>query len=176
MMKKTKRGDTVKIEPISNGNLRIWLADEEVEEWGLEDSRGKGVRRLVRHALSAVGRPPMTRVWAEMIPVEGGCVLLISSPVHSHQRPMVYAVGADELMEVYARWRPALEEAAQVYAMGEEYRIVLYGEQSDGLLREYGTPLGSGEGMAAHTAEYGQWVGEITAPAPVPPVGGDREH
>ena len=165
----------MKIEPISNGNLRIWLAGDEIEEWGLENSRGKGIRRLVRHALSAVGRCPTARVWAEMIPVDGGCILLISSPVHSH-RPMVYAVEADALAQVTARWRPAAEETAQVYAMEEGYHVVLYGERSDTLLREYGTPLEGGAGMAAHTAEYGEWVGEITAPAPLLPENGDRAH
>lgn len=176
MIKETKRGDTVKIEPISNGNLRIWLAENEIEEWGLEDSRRKGVRRLVRHALAAVGRRSAPRVWAEMIPVEGGCVLLVSSGVHNPQQPMVYAVEAEMLAQVYARWRPASAEAAQVYAVDEGYHVVLYGGQSDALLREYGIPLGSGEGMAAHTAEYGEWVGEITAPAPQLPENEDREQ
>lgn len=170
---KTKRGDTVKIEPISNGNLRIWLAEDEIEEWGLGDSRGKGVRRLVRHALSAVGRSPAARVWAELLPVAGGGVLLISCPVHTH-RPTVYAVEAEALPQVYARWRPAAEETAQVYAVDGEYHVVLYGERSDTLLREYGTPLGGGAEVAAHTAEYGEWVGEITAPAPPLPANGDR--
>ena len=165
----------MKIEPISNGNLRIWLAEKEIEEWRLEDSRGKGVRRLVRHALSAVGRCPTARVWAEMIPVDGGCVLLISSLVHS-RCPMVYAVEADALAQVIARWRPAAEETAQVYAVGAAYHVVLYGERSDALLREYGTPLGEGVGMAAHTAEYGEWVQEITAPALPLPESEDRAH
>ncbi len=166
----------MKIEPISNGNLRIWLAEDEIEEWGLEDSRCKGVRRLVRHALSAVGQRSAPRMWAEMIPVEGGCVLLVSRAVHNRRQPMVYAVEAEVLSQIYARWRSAAEETAQVYAVEDGYRVVLYGEQSDALLREYGTPLGCGEGTAAHIAEYGEWVGTVTAPAPAPPESGDRDH
>ena len=162
----------MKIETISNGNLRIWLADSEIKEWGLDDSCGKGVRRLVRHALSSVGRRSATRVWAEMIPVEGGCILLVSPVVHSRY-PLVYAVEPDRIAQIYARWRPSVEETAQVYAMDEGYCVILYGERSDTLLREYGTPIGYGEAVAAHTAEYGQWIGEITAPAPRPPVGED---
>ena len=173
MKEKRNGGDTVKIEPISNGNLRIWLAEDEIEEWGLGDSRRKGVRRLVRHALGAVGCCPTARVLAELLPVEGGGVLLISFPLHSRQ-PTVYAVGAEALPQVYARWRPAAEETAQVYAVDGAYHVVLYGERSDALLREYGTPLGGGAGLAAHTAEYGEWVGEITAPAPPLPASGDR--
>lgn len=175
MMKEKKRGDTVKIEPISNGNLRIWLADNEIEEWRLEDSQGKGVRRLVRYALSSVGRRPVGRLWAEMIPVEGGCILLVSPAVHNPLQPLVYVLEEDALAQVRVRWRPSPEETAQVYALGEQYRVVLYGQRSDTLLREYGTPLGGGAGMAAHVAEYGRWMGEITEPAPRQPEHEGRE-
>lgn len=159
------------IEPISNGNLRIWLAEEEIEEWGLEDSHGDGIRRLVRRALSAAGRRPTSRMWAEMIPVEGGCVVLISPAIHKRCQPAVYAVEGDALLEVYARFTG---EAAQVYAVEDTYHVVLYGEEGDTLLREYGHPLGCGEEVAAHTAEYGQWL--FTMSAPAPPVGEDRAH
>lgn len=165
------------IEPISNGNLRIWLAEDEMKEWGLQDSRGGGVRRLVRRALSAVGRRPAARMYAEMIPVEGGCVLLVSAEVHNRRLPAVFAVtGEDALLEVYARWSPLWEQTAQIYAVGEDYHILLYSEEGESLLREYGHPLGCGEGMAAHTAEYGRWIGEITGPAPALPERGDRAH
>jgi hypothetical protein len=165
----------VNIEPISNGNLRIWLAEEEIREWGLEDGDGGGVRRLVRRALSAVGRRPAARMCAEMIPVEGGCVLLVSTEVHNRRLPTVFVVtGEDALLEVYARWHPQWGSAAHVYAVGEDYHVLLYSEEGESLLREYGHRLGCGEGMAAHTAEYGCWVGEITAPAPAPPTREDR--
>ena len=153
----------MKIEPISNGNLRIWLAEDEIAWWGLDGGRRDGVRRLVRRALAATGRRLTSRTWAEMIPVEGGCVILVTPAVHSC-RPMVYALARPMLAEVTARWPRGTAERAQVYAVGEGYHLVLYGEGADPLLREYGEPLGCGEGLAAHTAEYGVWVGEITAP------------
>lgn len=162
-------GNTVNIEPISNGNLRIWLAEGEMEEWGLEDDRGDGIRRLVRRALSATGRRLTSRMWAEMIPVEGGYVVLVSPAVHKRCQPAVYAFEGDALLEVYARFRG---EAAQVYAVEDAYHVVLYGEEGESLLREYGHPMGYGEGAAAHTAEYGQWL--FTMPAPQPPEHGDR--
>ena len=171
MMEKTKRGDTVKIESITNGNLRIWLAEDEIKEWGLEDGRSDGVRRLVRRALKAMGHRATARVWAEMIPVEGGCVLLVSPTVHKPRLPGVYAVTADALAQVAARWRG---ETAQVYAVEDGYRILSYHEAGDCLLREYGTPLGYGDALAAHVAEYGEWVREITAPVPEPPELEDR--
>lgn len=157
------------IEPISNGNLRIWLAEDEMEEWGLEDSHGDGIRRLVRRALSATGRRLTSRTCAEMIPVEGGCVVLVSPFVHTRRLPLVYALEGDALLEVYARFTG---ETAQVYAVEDAYHVVLYSEEGEPLLREYGTPAGCGEGAAAHTAEYGEWL--FTMPAPAPPVGEDR--
>lgn len=166
----------MKIEPISNGNLRIWLTEDEIQSWGLEDGGG-GVRRLVRRALSAAGHRPAARVCAEMIPVEGGCVLLVTDEVHKRHLPTVFAVtGEDTLMEVYARWHPQWECVPQIYEMGEDYHILLYSEEGESLLREYGRRLGCGEGMAAHTAEYGRWIGEIKGTAPEPPETEDRAH
>ena len=158
------------IEPISNGNLRIWLAENEMKEWGLEQGTD-GIRRLVRRAFSVTGRRQPSRTWAEMIPVEGGCVVLVSPMLHTHRLPAVYALEGDALLEVYARYEG---QAAQVYAVDNLYHAVLYDEEGESLLREYGQPLGYGEGMAAHTAEYGTWV--LTMPAPQPPAGEDRAH
>ena len=172
MMEETKRGDTVKIESIANGNLRIWLAEDEIEEWGLQGEGEDGVRRLVRRALAAVGRRHTARVWAEMIPVEGGCVLLVSPTVHRHRLPAIFSVTAEALAEIYVRWRG---ERAQIYTVEDEYRIVSYSED-EYLLCEYGTLWGRGEIAAAHTAEYGRWVGEITAPVPALPEHEDRER
>ena len=166
----------MKIEPIDNGNLRIWLAEEEIEEWGLDDSRGKGIRRLVRRALSAVGRRMSTHTWAEMIPVEGGCVILVSRSEPHRTCPTVYAVETALLPHVVARLRLPEGDTAQIYAVEDGYHVVVYseGEGGDALLREYGQPLGCGEAMAAHTADYGDWV--LTMPEPAPPTdaGSDR--
>ena len=159
------------IEPISNGNLRIWLAEKEIEEWGLEDTHGDGIRRLVRRALSATGRRHTARMCAEMIPVEGGCVVLVSPAVHNRPQPTVYRVEADALSQVNARWHPRWETTAQVYELDGAYYVAADGE-AEGLLREYGCPVGYGEGAAAHAAEYGQW--RFTVPAPRLPESEDR--
>lgn len=162
----------MKIEPIDNGNLRIWLAEEEIEEWGLDDSRGIGIRRLVRRALASVGRRLSSRIQAEMIPVEGGCVVLVSTYISGIALPAVYAADEAALEQITARWQVPVGESAQVYAMEDGYRLVVYSadvleEKSDALLREYGEPLGGGAGLAAHVAEYGK---PITVLAPAPPT------
>ena len=158
------------IEPISNGNLRIWLSAEEMKEWGLEQGTGD-IRRLVRRAFAVTERRQPSRIWAEMIPVEGGCVVLVSPMLHTRRLPMVYALEEDALLEVYVRYRG---QTAQVYAVDGIYHAVLYDEEEESLLREYGRPLGYGEGVAAHTAEYGTWV--LTMPAPQPPACADRDR
>jgi hypothetical protein len=155
----------VNIEPIDNGNLRIWLAEDEIEAWGLAEEDTNGIRRLVRRALSAAGWRHTARTCAEMIPVEGGCVVLVSPYVHTRRLPMVYAVSGDDLVEVYRRYAGP---PAQVYAVEDTYHVVLYEHEGETMMREYGTPLGYGEGIAARTAEYGQWL--FTMPAPAPPA------
>ena len=160
----------MKIEPISNGNLRIWLAEDEIKEWGLEDGRSDGVRRLVRRALKAVGRRATARVWAEMIPVAGGCVVLVSTEVHRRAQPAVYGVEKAMVEEVAARLRLSAGEIAQVYEMDGTCYVLLFseGDGADALLREYGQPIGCGEALAAHIAEYGEWC--FTMPAPEIPT------
>lgn len=164
------------IEPISNGNLRIWLAEKEIEEWGLAEGRPDRVRRLVRRALSAAGRRPTARAWAEMIPVEGGCVVLVSTEIHRRTQPAVYAVPQEEMPQVAARLRLSAGEVAQVYEMEETCYVILFseGDGADALLREYGSPIGCGEALAAHIAEYGGWL--FTMPAPEIPIHEDWAH
>ena len=154
----------MKIEPISNGNLRIWLAETEIKEWGLDKGQ-RGVRRLVRHALETVGHSSAIRVEAEMIPVDGGWVIVVSPRIHS-RLPAVYEVEETALQDVAVRWEWVSQEVAQVYAMDEKYHIVAYGEDTEWLLREYGQPIGGGAEIAAHTAEYGRWLFTMPAPAP----------
>lgn len=161
------------IESIDNGNLRVWLAENEIKEWGLDDSQPKGIRRLVRRALAAVGRRPDKRTQVEMIPVEGGCVVLITTEKRAAQ-PMVYGIPTQRLESVMTRWRYPVTGTAQVYALEGGYGVILYdhGGGGDALLREYGHPVGCGATMAAHVAEYGEWV--LTMPAPEPPEREDR--
>lgn len=161
----------MQVEAIANGNIRIWLTDEEADAWGVTEGYHQGIRRLVRRALTAAGQRPAARVTAEMIPVEGGCVVLVSPAVHNRPQPTVYRVEADALSQVNARWHPRWETTAQVYELDGAYYVAADGE-AEGLLREYGCPVGYGEGAAAHAAEYGQW--RFTVPAPRLPESEDR--
>ena len=168
------------IEPIQGGCLRVWLAEEELQQWGLGDQPDRRqIRRLVRQALRTVGRRP-GRVTAELIPVLGGGVLLISpQPYPEAEQPAVYRLEADALLCLWERWpRDDAGPVCALYEMEEEYRLAVYPDRplSDRqmhLLLEYGTPLAGGAGAVAHAAEYGVPVGMgplLTAGEPGPPA------
>ena len=75
-----------------------------------------------------------------------------------------------------ARLRLSEGEVAQVYEMEDTCYVLLFseGDGADALLREYGSPIGCGEALAAHIAEYGAW--RFTMPAPEIPAHEDRAH
>ena len=185
----------MKIEPISNGSLRIWLTEEETEQWGLhtaDKDLSPLIRRLVRQALSVTGRRPSVRLLAEMIPVEGGCVLLVSPSLRPDERqPAVYRVpDEDALLLLREQWLRLetcsaagsdLPPCLSLYARDGGYDLAVYpgaplSQQQLHLLLEYGDLLGCGEGAVAHCAEYGRLLaaGEVfTYRAPDPPAPGD---
>jgi len=172
----------VNIEPIHDGCLRVWLAEEELHQWGLSENQPdpRRVRRLVRQVLASVGRRP-ARVSAELIPVADGGVLLISPRLYPESGgPAVYGLtDPDALLALWERW-PAGEPVpvCALYELGEEYRLAVYPEEPLSpvqmhLLLEYGVPLTGGEGAIAHAAEYGQLIGVgrlFTECEPRPPV------
>lgn len=153
------------IEPIHDGLLRVWLTEEELPQWGLgEVPDRRQIRRLVRRAMAAVGQRP-GQVTAELIPVMGGGVLLISPRVHWEAgQPAVYCLDAEALLDLWERWpKEKPMPVCALYELGEEYRLAVYPEetlapQQIHLLLEYGTPLAGGEGAVAHAAEYGTLV------------------
>ena len=183
-------GGSVNIEPIANRSLRVWLSEQELHMWEL-DSDGVGqrqaVRRLLRQIYRRIKRSPPARLTAELIPVDGGGVLLIT-PENGYSMadsPWVYRVAdADGLLELLRQWRLCTEGTAEpsccLYQSGEGYNLVVYpteplSPRQQHLLWEYGYPIGSGEGAAAHCGEYGELLcagALLTAPAPTQP---DRE-
>ena len=158
----------MKVEQISGGNLRIWLSDEELRQEKLyppgEETRRMACR-LVRRVLRDAP-PPGDRLLAELIPVEGGGVLVISAaPPPVRSAPLVYRLsGPDALLDMTLQWREVPGEAPLTFCLYEQeegYLLTVYpeGELSAarrGFLSEYATLLGSGEGMAAYAAEHGR--------------------
>ena len=163
----TKRGDTVTVEPIANGCLRVWLTDEEIEQWGLAADAATGrIRRLVRRISAEAGWTEPIRVTAELIPVDGGGVLLISPSVAAEETPLIYHLrDTDALLDLIRRWGrwDEPQPLCSLYTYGEEYDLVVYAQQpltlrQQCLLLEYGDPVPGGDTAAARCGEYGRLV------------------
>ena len=175
----------MKIEPIQDGCLRVWLTEDELQQEGLlkeEPSPGR-MRRLVRRIMRGVGRYP-TSVVAELIPVMGGGVLLITPKLYPEAgQPTVYRLAdEDALLALWERWpREETAPMGSLYELEGEYRLAVHpttplSEKQMHLLLEYGIPLPGGEGAVAHAAEYGRLVGMgdlFTEREPRPPASWD---
>lgn len=181
----------MKIEPIDGGRLRVWLSQTEAEQWNLHTDRPdpKALRRAAGRLLRGAGRRPAGRLAAEMIPVEGGWVLLISPLLRPDgQHPMVvHLADADHLLELVGRWDRLIDGEdpyCALYETGEGYELAVYPVEpltaaQVHLLMEYGTLIGQGEGVAAHAAEYGTLIGAgagITGGGRRPPEPEDRRN
>lgn len=175
------------IEPIDGGSLRVWLSEEELQEWGLQAQTPdrRLVRRLVRQITETAGQPA-GKVTAELIPVMGGGVLLISGRVCIESgQPAVYRlVSEDALLDLWERWpKKSPAPVSTLYEIGEDYWLAVYPDgpltaEQRHLLLEYGIPLSGGEGAIAHAAEYGRVIAAdvLTAGVPDPPELSDPVH
>ena len=82
----------MKIEPIAEGRLRVWLKEEEAALWKLDREQPDkiGLRRFVRQVYTATGHRPVGRLTVEMVPVAEGWLLLISPSAPPEKWPVVY--------------------------------------------------------------------------------------
>lgn len=167
----------MKVETITDGSLRVWLSDEDLVTWGLlpqerPDCR-ENAKRLVRRVLHTAHVRATTRLLAELFPVEGGWVLLLSPYSRAAggvtQGPEIYRLAsADDLCALAERW-------CQSPAEGEAPGVVLF-ERAEGydlavcpvtpltqaqrcLLEEYGRLVGTGMAALAAAEEYGRLLG-----------------
>lgn len=182
----------MKVEPISNGNIRIWLSEEELSA----DSGADvwcSLRQILRAAqgrLARLGR----HILAELIPVEGGRILLLSARRNVPTGgPIVYYIDdLDSLFRLAEHWAAISTDTAYtrtaLYAVGGGYALTVYPlpqltRRQARLLREYGRPVGHTEAAAAHVAEHGRLLAAgdalerlcITAREPDRPEPSDRE-
>ncbi len=174
----------MKIEPIAEGRLRVWLKEEEAAFWHLdrEEPDKIGLRRLVRRVYTAAGYRPTGRLTAEMVPVAEGWLLLISPTVPAEAGPAVYHLDhPDDLLTLMEKWRwgsTAPQPMCMLYELGEGYRLVVYGDApltpaQSRLLTEHTRLVGYGEAVCAHVAEYGTLIADgnaLTADGHRPPA------
>ncbi len=176
----------MKVEPISNGNLRIWLSQEEYCR------RDGDIRTILTRVLQAAGKSLARlgkQLVAELIPVEGGCVVLISTRRQPNEKVFLYRVDTlDKIYRLAEDWVTSLPIYTQtaLYEYETGYIVAIYPQshlsrRELALLRTYGAFCGRGMLAVAHVAEYGrllavgnaleQLIGrEPHAPEPPDPV------
>ena len=166
----------MKIEPLSSGDLRIWMTDDELCRWGLRLDEMKagtpGVNRAIRRLLGVARqrRPFYSNgsVLVEALALEGGCLFLFSAPDRPSEPaalPQVYALDSAEAVLQFGERLSAKGQEylppASLYRQGEGYALILYrGLGMSGgcrrLLQEFGHCTGEGYVAAAYVEEHSQ--------------------
>ncbi len=175
----------MKVEPVSNGNLRIWLSADELPT---ADDTGE-TWTLLRRVLITVQRSFARlekRLVAELIPVADGGLLLVSACQYScGSVPLYFIKDIEMLYDLAEAWvaLPPAEHSCSTAGLYETqwgYAVALYPQphltrQETALLHTYATLVGSTAAQAAHTTEYGRLLmnGDVffrlTASGPMPP-------
>ena len=163
----------MKVDRIGNDSLRVWLSDEELEKWGIcyatmrhgETHTDRLIRQVTALSQQRTGRFKRGTV-VEAIPVEGGCVLLVSAPrpLRVERGPLVFRVEELEaLFRLAERWTgtcPDTVPCISLYEQDDTYALILYPVAAltptqKAILREYGRLTGIGSAAAAVIAEHG---------------------
>ena len=164
------------LEQWENGCITMLLTDKELSGMGLTFQNMDKETALrqdgFRHLLSAVRRQAGWsadhRLQVEILPVENGCLLLITPrtarrSIHIRRlpKPLVYRFARfDDLLDMAAMLprHPAIFSSS-LYRFREEFRLIVIpiGHQNSvvRVLSEYGEPVGKGNMAAAITAEHG---------------------
>ncbi|MBQ5840649.1 MAG: hypothetical protein IIW40_01705 [Clostridia bacterium] len=162
----------MKAELIGENSLRVWLSAKELTQWGLGRAESRtytrqGVRQLIRYVQESAGYGPVKRLSAELFPVDGGAVLLLSPYRTGGGRcwPLVYYIeNEDDLFSLAEQWTALPAKAppgTALYVYGQGYGVAVYPVETptEGhrrLLEEYGRLMGRGEAAAAVCAEHGR--------------------
>lgn len=181
---------TVKMELLENGCLKIVLTNEELEEMGLSFERldyrnaetQRAIQQLLLIARQETGFRHSGDLTVEAIPLEEGCLLLLTPSVMRRRIRMKKAVGpyiyrvadVDGLFRLAESWnrlqvqsRPDAEDpgisaaGSSLYRLDDAFGLVLYPamplpREAGALLQEFAQPVGEGDASAAFTAEHGQ--------------------
>lgn len=178
----------MKMELLENGCLKILLSEEDLRTLGLSfdcldydnASTREAIQALLLAAREETGFNPVGGLLVEALPVDGGCLLLMT-PTVGHRRirlkravgPFVYEVeDAEQLLRLadgLSRYQPAPDVRVQpwagssLYQFGDKYRLVLYPSAilprgMGDLLQEFVRSAGEGDAAAAYTAEHGRAI------------------
>lgn len=161
-------------ERLGNGCYRVFLSDEELQEWGLSFERLSGrspcTRALLSALLVAVSEGDAfdaEGITAEVFPVEGGCFLLFS-PGLPRERPPQTALSPlcgefenpDTLLEFCKAAKRLSLLSSSLYTYNGRLWLVLYPRAESAvhardLLSEWECSVASGQAAAAFFSEHG---------------------
>ncbi len=181
----------MKVEPISNGNLRIWLSEEEWQKRNAADGWPL-LRRLLQSAQKSLKRMGK-QIVAELIPVAGGWLLLLSARREVLGGELIYHIDALDtlycLAEEWVRLEHTQPTQTALYEAQTGYDLIVYpaphlSREQARLLRTYGLLLGQGMLIAAQVAEHSRLLAAgdalerllITAHEPTLPKPADEEN
>ena len=178
----------MKMELLESGCLKIVLSNEDLEEMGLTFDRldyrnaetQRAIQRLLLLARQETGFHHNGDLTVEAIPLEDGCLLLLT-PAYARRRvrmkkavgPYIYRVpDIDGLFRLAENWNRlqaqrgdaperTLTAGSSLYQLGGAYGLVLYPampltKEASALLQEFAQPAGEGDAAAAVAAEHGQ--------------------
>lgn len=166
---------------LKNGCLKILLTEEDLRAFHLtfedldysNDSTRGVLRLLLEQAREETGFDPGGSLLVEALPVDGGCLLLLTPTAGKRHVRMKRAAGpfVYELDDTDAVLRLARSADGQMPAMltsslyrfGSRYRLILYpgsplSREMSNLLGEFARPAGEGDAAAAYTAEHGEAI------------------
>lgn len=171
----------MKLDLLHNGSLKILLTEQELNAFGLTfddlDYANQSTRAALHCLLDAAqqetGFEGGDNLLVEALPVDGGCLLLVTpSGPKRHVRtkraagPYVYEFSTAEavLALAHSLGRSAPEPpSSSLYQFGDGYRLVVYPGTSatprlTSLLSEFAYSAGEGDSAAAYTAEHGRVI------------------
>ena len=170
-------GAAVKMDMLENGCLKILLTEEDLRTYGLtfdnldyeNENTRSALHRLLEEAKRRTGFDSAGSLMVEALPVDGGCLLLLTPtggkrPVRIRRAagPYVYELdSADAVLQLaQSVEEESLPWGSSLYAFGEKYRLVLYpgaplSNRMGHLLHEFARSAGEGDAAAAFTAEHG---------------------
>ena len=168
------------MERLGNGCLTILLSDQELSGMGVsfgsldyqEPETRQALQSLLTAAREEAGLPPEKHMLVEALPVEDGCLLLITPMPRRRQirmrrmeKPRVLSVAdTDNLLRLAAGLHKTVGHlppllASSLYRFEGGYRLVIYPSRTPSqvwhLLSEFGQAAGEGETAVAFTAEHG---------------------
>jgi negative regulator of genetic competence, sporulation and motility len=171
----------VKIDLLENGCLKILLTEDDLKEFHLtfedldynNDATRSAMHKLLETARRETGFDSSGSLMIEALPVDGGCMLLltpIGSKRHIRMKRVVgpYIFELDDVDTVFRLAKSVGGKTppmfgSSLYRFDKKYRLVLYpgtplSREIGNLLGEFARPAGEGDAAAAYTAEHGESI------------------